>query len=122
MGDMTPAEVLRAARALIADPARWCQYVLAQNAHNQSVAPLDPDATRWCAVGALCRVLDYAGLHLWSEIEAWLREANDARLAIAVVNDSGSPERAHANVLATFDRAIARLEALRFEPKGDGNG
>jgi hypothetical protein len=46
-------DVLRRARALIADPARWTEGRLARDAAGRSVKPNDPRATQWCVVGAI---------------------------------------------------------------------
>ena len=106
-------EALRAARALIGDPARWCRSAPARKPTTRG-APggepchaTDPAATRWCAAGALCHVtgrrreapgfaeLDHAARTLFGE-------------AIGRVNDRR--ETTHAMILRCFDEAIARLE------------
>jgi hypothetical protein len=60
----TPLEALRAARALVADPARWCRSAparLLRPRHGREAECLrcDPSAARaraWCETGALVRV------------------------------------------------------------------
>ena len=94
---------LKAARGLIADPARWTKGVSARNANGVAVPPISTDACRWCTVGALDRV-----------------RANDAtRVALSLAlptyhhslimyNDITT--RTHADILALFDRAIERTQ------------
>lgn len=92
---MTPAEHLRAARALIDTPERWAQH--AYNVQN-------PDGTRcYCMLGALDQVkLDH------NETCAFLYAAI-GMISIALWNDA--PNRTHNEVMAAFDRAIALAEA-----------
>jgi hypothetical protein len=49
-------EALEAALELIKDERNWCQGCLARNITGSDVPPQSPDAMRFCAVGALCRV------------------------------------------------------------------
>jgi hypothetical protein len=49
-------DVLRAARALIADPACWTRGLRARDAAGKRCAPDDRQAVVWCVIGALARV------------------------------------------------------------------
>src|SRR5690606_15733206 len=51
-----PAQILREARGLIADPARWTQGASARDEFDDMVEPCDYRAVRFCALGALLRV------------------------------------------------------------------
>lgn len=104
-------QVLKDARALIADPERHAVHASARDAQGEPCAPLDTDARSWCACGAIDavdqslavlaaqRALGDAGARaLASGVEGWcIREFNDTRT--------------HAEVLAKFDQAIAAEEA-----------
>ena len=50
---MTPAEILRAAKEKISDPARWCAGELARDANGDSAEPDDTNAAWWCAVDSV---------------------------------------------------------------------
>lgn len=123
-------DLLRRARARIADPARWCQGHEALDATMEQVAPNDPRAVYWCAVGALRAefamvdmekfeadgsteldaldefAADYVEGHVTdSDLAEWVL----SRPGLADINDQCS----HAAVLAIYDAAIAAAEAAR---------
>jgi hypothetical protein len=98
---MTTLEILKGARELLSDPARWTQGHAARTAAGRKTSYQDPDAVCYCPWGAL-RLVGGLGADLvvlslgfegTSEFFAW----NDA------------PERTHTEVLARFDKAVARL-------------
>lgn len=100
---MTTLDVLKAARELIRDPARWCQDAFACDADGDAVHTLDPQAVRWCAVGALNKVAPS------SEVSAdayGLLEVAAGPICVSDINDA----EGHEAVLAVYDEAIARLE------------
>ena len=100
---MTTLEILKAARELLSVPERWTKRVSARATDGKS-CPIDsPNATCWCIVGALGKITDYA---LPDECTDVLREG----LPGSLVSFNDAPERTHAEVLARFDEAIARLE------------
>ncbi len=109
---MSPLDVLRAARALIAEPERWTQGEYAVDAEGRRVPALAPEALRFCAVGACeragCKPLAGAGvIHaLVTALPAGQRSR------ITDFNDAHE----HSEVLALFDRAIAA------EAANDGRG
>lgn len=45
--------LLLAARELLHDPERWTKYAPARNERNEHVKPTDPQACRWCLMGAI---------------------------------------------------------------------
>ena len=98
---MTVGEVLRASRALIEEPSRWTQGAFNKNADGIPYVEGD-DAVCWCAEGAIWHVGidDYAAL---GDALTLLEFVIDGQ--IPTWNDM--PDRAHAEVLAAFDRAIA---------------
>ena len=100
------ADVLRAARALVATPSQWWQY----RGHR------GVEASRSCAGLALAAAEGYPDRHC---PDAWLTLASAAGLgdldlgdvSEAIYDWNDAPERTHAEVLAAFDRAIAAAEA-----------
>ncbi len=102
---MTTAQILRAARELIADERHWTTNVLARDAGGCLTMVASDDATCFCAVGALLKATGRSG------ITAARRAIEDAagieRSRVFEWNDTHT----HAEVLAAFDRAIATEEA-----------
>ena len=99
MNEDVVTTVLRDARDLISDPARWCKHTMARDRFDQPVDFKSKEAFKWCARGALARVepkyeVRYAALH---RLESVL-----GRREITVVND----KEGHAAVMAVFDKAI----------------
>ena len=108
---MNTLEILKAARALIEDPERWCQGVEAVNAAGDPVAAVTEGACRWCAVGALGRTAPQGGLGLLDAFRGHLRAlgySGDCFNDLVLLNDNVG----HDAVLAAFDAAITRVEAL----------
>lgn len=107
---MTTAETLRAARELIADPERWCQYVTALGRSGREVAPAGRAAVAWCAIGALRRTCARQPPAAETFDEAFRALDHAAVVAgapsVATLND----HRDHAAVMAMFDRAIEEAE------------
>lgn len=108
---MTTLEILRAARALIAQPGKHCKGYLAVNAKGNPVDPNWDDACQFCSWGAVHRFLPYS-------------PANEA-MAVSIQDELDTTARSmgHVNgvclndttdlptVLAMFDATIARLES-----------
>lgn len=98
-------EVLKAARAWLSDPVRWCQGSFCRdadglptlNGHNQNT----PVAT--CAWGALFipRNVELLGDRLGADAEDFLKETMGC---IPYMNDD--PNTTHSDILAAYDRAI----------------
>jgi hypothetical protein len=55
---MKPSEAIRAARAIIAPTEQWAIGWVAYDQHGNRVDHRSPDACRWCAIGALCKILN----------------------------------------------------------------
>lgn len=98
--------VLRAARALIAEPDRWSQGASARAFDERTgrlieTKPKNKDAVQWCGLGALVK----AGA---GKTPRWAARAMGLKNSVELeaYNDSHD----HADVLALFDRAIAKLE------------
>ena len=98
---------LRAVRALIEDPARWCQGSWAKDAAGQGVDEESPTACRWCLDGAALKVSRHtARMHgdLWNVLS---RAAKDlGYVGHMALND----EADHATVLRCIDLAISQTD------------
>lgn len=103
------AETLKAARAVLEDPSHWTRWALAQDAHGWPVSAQSPAAQQWCMLGALRRV---DGPCEQAAIET-LRDMLPRRYDREIAEYNDSDRRRHSEVLATFDKAIAR--AVRAE-------
>ena len=53
MENPNSSAILTAAAALLAEDGSHCRCVLARDADGQPVAPSDPTAVSWCAIGAI---------------------------------------------------------------------
>lgn len=100
----TALEILKEARAIIATPGKWTKGEFARDKEGNKVGICSPDASQFCAVGAINRIGRAAG------------DVTFARAAFLEAEPAGvwfndHPNTTHADVLAAFDRAIAKLEA-----------
>jgi hypothetical protein len=103
---MTTAELLRAAKAKLADETCWTKGALARNADGLPVDPDDPTAVCWCSDGAIQAVTTYhrsfrANLRVRVERACggvWVEDFNDA------------PDTTFADVHRAFDTAIEVAE------------
>lgn len=116
---MTPAEVLRAARALIATPERWTRSTYMRDSAGLRLDIRCADdrarAVCWCSLGATAQVAsdcDYGASDCDYGAEVKADRLLEAAVGGDVVRWNDRPGRTHAEVLAAFDRAIALAEAL----------
>lgn len=100
-------EVLREARRLIAEVG-WTQGTFARNAGGADVSPRSPQATCFCAAGAIIRANDGCDMGFSSPGISAVEHVIDERW-IDAWNDR--EERTRDEVLAAFDRAIQLAEA-----------
>lgn len=102
----TAVEALKAARELISDPKRWTQHHFSATTDGTPCDSQDPDARRFCALGAILRV---RGVPLHAD--RYLDEAGKKLFGMNVdqVNDTLQ----HDDVLQMFDKAIQLAEAER---------
>ena len=110
------AAVLVTARAIVADPARWCHYHHAKDANGHTCEGRADRAAAWGAVGALDRAAADAGAAHVNFLDAQ-QHLKDASV-IAGRKWTGTPwllstEAAHAMTVACFDEA---LDILRKPP------
>ncbi|MCZ7496292.1 hypothetical protein O8B39_17465 [Agrobacterium rhizogenes] len=101
---MNTVQILKEARALIADEKNWTQGAFARDANGRSER-IDR-AICFCSIGAIAKV---ARTNLGSPVPAPVLKALGvtAHCRLAQFNDSHT----HPEVLALFDRAIARAES-----------
>jgi hypothetical protein len=108
---ITAVTILRKARERITPRERWCQGPQAQDVTGAPADARGQSAVAWCAMGVLTAALGYDGPrdYLVDQLDR-----ATARGSIVGVNEgigdwTDCPARAHRNVLAAYDKAIARL-------------
>lgn len=120
---MNVKEDLTKAREIIAVPEHWTQNHLARDKRNCPVPPEDPDAVRFCAIGAIMRALNTGDtLHSWPydhvrALEETLDQnaSNIPSFGVALFDRTGlgvahfNNTHTHEEVLSLFDQTIARL-------------
>jgi len=109
-------KILRDARALIEDPARWTTGRYARDQDDYAVPTDSSDACKFCAIGAISRVADLSPREAEDALEMVLRRQLAKDAWISQFNDANP----HAEVLALFDRAIAAEEAALAGGQGEG--
>ncbi len=101
--------VLKKARRLISKPERWTKDHDAVDVWGCPCNPLDVNAASYCAIGATSRAAETYGEAI--DLAADMALRHGLRTSVDVWNDR--PHRTHAEVLARFDRTIARLEGAK---------
>lgn len=103
---MTNLEILIEARALIADKSHWTHEVFANTSNGIPVLPNSHRATKWCAIGALRKIVgdDSNSLH---GIDSPIRQLNLVALDLYQMNIANVNDRlGHQSVLKVYDLAI----------------
>jgi hypothetical protein len=117
----TVAEVLTRARKLI--EGGWTQGVGARTREGQDCPPVFPTACSFCAAAAIERALFDAGwvyhgtnpdrndprFSEWDELEGWAHTALTNAIGKPIVPWNDAPVRTKAEVVLTFDAAIAQV-------------
>lgn len=102
----TPAETLKTARDLIADPAHWTQRTSARDAAATPVPVASPDAKSFCTLGAVDRAARLDSHDFYAATDFFYQVIGSAE-SIAQFNDGHT----HEEVIALFDAAIEKAEA-----------
>lgn len=107
MSKKTTLEVLRAARDVIAAPEHWTKGAVARSCQGHRVHVHGLSAFCFCTVGAIRRTMgsNYSP-HPFSALSQCLPGGFKS---LPDFNDH--PDTTHADVLALFDKAIAKEEA-----------
>lgn len=100
-------DVLKEARALIADKG-WCQGVYARNANGNATDLHGRHAAAFCAEGAMFCA---AGEGFAENALSFFADAIPSGYRRGYLSWNDEPGRTKEEVLAAFDRAIARAEA-----------
>ncbi len=108
MSKPVPLLIVQRAREIISDEQHWCRGCYARGKAGTVVAVDDPDARRYCAMGALI----VAAWELCNDNAAATNLAHDMA---KIVSPTGSlvfvnDHFGHSAVLSLFDVAIARLQ------------
>jgi hypothetical protein len=103
-------ELLRHARELLSDPTHWTKGAEAR-AEDGDECGIEYAAC-WCADGAMrCAALRY-GRAAWREAKPTIECLVPGLVGLEQFNDM--PATTHADVLALFDRAIAKLSEVQL--------
>jgi hypothetical protein len=107
------SEILIKAKAEIANPARWTREAYARDEDGQAVDIFDPNATCFCAVGAIRRQTPTPRV-INMPIEYAVMAVNEVARAKArtIYHHNDHPETSHEDIIQVFDEAI-RVERLR---------
>jgi hypothetical protein len=109
---VTKLDVLKAAKAMITDPARWTQRAMARNAWGRPCEVEDSGAVCWCLHGAIWRTFcdKPPPLLVFSVVDvlAILYRVMRRFTTVGMFNDRHN----HIEVLELCDRAIAAEEAI----------
>lgn len=105
---MTPLEILKKARRIIADPKRFAKGDYAFTKHGRVIDPKNKNASKFCSLGALRR----CGVEMYEPHPAktalFLHAVKLFNATPHRVNDSRDGRR---KMLKVFDAAIAELRA-----------
>ncbi len=110
---MTPLEILRGARELLAKPERWTKGTWAR-ANTVPVLAENSEADCFCLVAAILRAAGSwaAAREALPVLADMVRTApaHAGMLMAPIVCFSDDPNATHADILALLDRGIAELE------------
>lgn len=108
---MTPLQILTRARKLLSNRKRWCQGASARDKRGLPTLPLSDNAVSFCAYGAIQRASDGDIGQCDIILDKEACRISKKKGNIASYNDARG--RTHAQILALFDSAIARLKAKK---------
>lgn len=110
---MNTIDILRSARALITEREDWCQGTESIDRNGLECSPFSQDSVCWCATGAILHIVDDLprSIAAFKALAALLPSDSGKTAENVIAHWNDAPERTHAEVLAAFDRTIAKLEA-----------
>lgn len=105
-GAFTNKQQYREAKAIIEDPAHWCTDFFALNAQGDITDTTDPEAVRFCVLGACARAQKASGMSFvftvaFPELEQAARDLYGHSSVAHVNNRYG-----HSAAIQMLDRAI----------------
>lgn len=103
-------KVLKKAREILSDPARWTKKTYARTDDGTPVLVSDPLAVKFCTVGACYKAAAELGLPPKTP-DALYTVINEEPGFGGVASFNDQTDRTHADVLGLFDKAITRTEA-----------
>lgn len=109
---MNTKELLTKAKELISDPNKWTKESFARNKDNKPVEYLSPDATCFCAIGAI-RKVGYSNESFTKTLPAEIklqREVQKNTIFAEVASFNDFLLTTHEEVLHLFDKAIEAAE------------
>lgn len=106
---MTTLEILKAARELLAVPERWTQGG-GQRDHNGNLVNWDEPGITCRCVWQTLRFVSQPDMNMRIKYPAKYYSVLGFKTLSELVTWNDAPERTHAEVLARFDEAIAKLE------------
>ena len=107
---MTDETILRAARAMIATPERWCKGARARNADDKEVGVHSLSAQKYCLIGALEFVVSSCCLYgggpqTYRRLYDRIVLCAEGPMTLSSFNDA--EHTTHADVIALLDKAIS---------------
>lgn len=102
---MKNSEILKKAKEVISNKNNWCQEILCAD-DNYNGVDIEK-ATKFCAYGALSKVLNNSKPVIYNIFVNYLRDASNELFnttVVSLVNDS--PKYGHKCILEIYDKAI----------------
>ena len=125
--ELTAKEILVKARNKIAEPENWCKISAAKKKHNQcgntftfdgfiSCAVEDPEASQWCATGAVNSVIPHGSFYenLVPRRKA-LRVLDASCPAYTIIDYNDNRHTSHNEILDVFEKAIEIVDTVNIE-------
>lgn len=115
----TTLDILKAARSIISDEKNWTQGTFAKDVDGMMVSAASPDATCFCSLGAILKVMDSNLFIFKTDAVKYLNKA------VYILGETDTPDEEdsyiyndtheHSQVMLMWDKAI-ELAKLEKEP------
>ena len=110
----TTLDILKAARATLANPENWTKGCYARDAAGNMCKPYSPNAVKWCAIGTCALVSNHSVYSpklemVMDELVKCLPYKTENPTEDCIADWQDAPETTHEQMLAMFDCAIANL-------------